>query len=108
MADVTLNDNQNVEVTIVLTDSSNQAVAGLIDAGTLVVTFADPAPFTVTDGADTSTFNVKANAITSAANVATVSGDFNGVALTPGTLTFDVVTPPPVNITLTPGTPANN
>lgn len=108
MADVTLNENQNVEVRISLENSSNVAVAGLIDAGTLSVTFTDPAPFTVTDGADTSSFNVKANGTLTSANVATVSGSFNGVPLTPGTLTFDVVVAPPTQITLTPGTPANN
>jgi hypothetical protein len=37
-----------------------------------------------------------------------VSANFNGQPLTPATLAFDVLTGPPVAVTLTPGTPVTN
>jgi hypothetical protein len=113
MADIEFVGVQSSTVTITLLDASGNEVSGaLIDPGTLVASFADgTTSFTLAPGADTSSFSVTSVGTEIAGDVLTVNGSFNGVALTPGTLTCDVSvsTPPvdtPVSISLAASTPA--
>ena len=109
MADFTLADNQNVDVAITLTDAAGNTVTGaVLDAGSVTATLADSTEFTVTVSADQSSVNVKAIGPLVTGDVLTVNGSFNGVALTAGTLAFDVQAGPPTTIGLVAGTPAVN
>lgn len=112
MSDTIFTGVQSSTVTIELLDASGNVVPGaLIDAGTLVASFADgTTSFTLSPGADTGSFGVTsvAGAPTITDDVLTVNGTFSGVALTPGTLAFDIAAPAdtPVSISLSASTPA--
>jgi len=115
MADIQFTGVQTSTVTITLLDIDGNAVSGaLIDAGSLVASFADgTTSFTLAPGAATSSFTVTSveGAAPITDDVLTVNGNFNGVPLTAGTLAFDIVaaTPPadtPVSISLSASTPS--
>ena len=109
MADFPITDSQNVTLTLGLTDAAGNAVTGdVLDAGTVTASFADGTEWTVTVSADQTTVNAKANGALTVSDLLTVNGSLNGVALTPGTLAFDVTTGTATAIGLTPGTPAAN
>jgi hypothetical protein len=109
MADFLLADNQNVDVAIVLFDKVGNTVTGTaLDAGSVVAAFADSTEVTATVSADQTSVNVRAIGPLTTGDTLTVSGSFNGVALTPGTLAFDVGASAPTSISLTPGTPVDN
>ena len=114
MADTQFTPGQQAEATISLLDSAGNPVSGaLLDAGTLVASFADgTTSFTLSAGADTSSFLVTANAdaVAIADDVLTVNGSFNGLALTPGTIACDIVAvvnpDAPVSISVSLSTPS--
>ena len=109
MSDFILNDNQNVTLSIALTDAANNVVtANQLDANSVTATFQDGSEFTVVVSADQSSVNVKANGILTKNDVLTVNGSLNSIQLTPGTLTFDEGTSTATVIGLTPGVPSNN
>ena len=113
MADIQFSEGQTSTATIELLDADGNVVSGaLIDAGTLVASFADgTTSFTLAAGADTSSFSITAVGPAITDDVLTVAGSFNGVALTPATVACDIVavTPPadtPVAIAVTLSTPS--
>ena len=109
MADFPITDSQNVTLTLGLTDAAGNAVTGdVLDAGSVTATFADGTEWTVTVAADQSSVNAKANGALTVGDTLTVAGSLNGVALTPGTMVFDVTTGVATTIGLTAGTPAAN
>lgn len=109
MADFPITDSQNVDLTLGLTDAAGNAVTGdTLDPGSVTATFADGTEWTVTVSADQTTVNAKANGALTVGDVLTVNGSLNGVALTAGTMTFDVTTGVATTIGLSPGTPAAN
>jgi len=109
MADFVITDSQNVDLTLAITDAAGNAITGdVLDAGTVTAAFADGTEWTVTVSADQTTVNAKANGALTVSDLLTVNGSLNGVALTPGTLAFDVTTGTATAIGLTPGVPAAN
>jgi hypothetical protein len=109
MADFPITDSQNVDLTLAITDAAGNAVTGdTLDPGSVTATFADGSEWTVTVSADQTSVNVKANGELTVDDLLTVTGSLNGVALTPGTLAFDVTTGVATAIGLNPGTPAAN
>jgi hypothetical protein len=109
MADFPITDSQNVDLTLGLTDAAGNAVTGdVLDAGTVVASFADGTEWTVTVSADQTVVNVKANGALTINDLLTVAGSLNGVALTPGTMAFDVTAGVATTIGLAAGTPVAN
>jgi hypothetical protein len=109
MADFQLLDDQNVTLTLALEDAEGNAVTGdTLDAGSVTATFADGSEFTAVVSADQTTVLVTATGALTIDDVLTVTGSLNGVALTPGTLAFDVDASTATAIGLTPGTPVQN
>ena len=109
MADFPITDSQNVTLTLSLTDAAGNVVTGdVLDAGTVLPTFADGTEWTVTVAPDQTSVNVKANGALTVNDLLTVPGSINGVALTPGTLAFDVTTGVATTIGLAAGTPVAN
>lgn len=109
MADFQLLDNQNVTLTLALEDAEGNAVTGdTLDAGSVTATFADGSEFTAVVSADQTTVLVTATGALTIDDVLTVTGSLNSVALTPGTLAFDVDASTATAIGLTPGTPVQN
>ena len=109
MADFQITDSQNVDLTLAVADSAGNPVTGdVLDAGTVLPTFADGSEWTVTVSADQTTVNVKANGKLTIDDVLTIPGSLNGVALTPATMAFDVLTGTATTIGVTAGTPAAN
>jgi hypothetical protein len=104
----TLLNNQNVDVAVGAVDAAGLPVSVTFDPGSVTATFADGAAFLVTISADEKTVNVKATGPLVTGDTLTVTASVAGVALTPATLPFDVQAPPPVAVTLTPGTPVAN
>ena len=109
MSDFVLTDSQNVDVAISLADAAGNAVSGVsLDAGSVTATLSSGTEFSATVSADQTSVNVRALGPVGTGDVLTVTGSFNGTALTPGTLAFDAVVGPPATVLLTPGTPVAN
>ena len=109
MTDFILMDNQNVQVAIGLSDAAGNPVTGdVLDAGSVSASFPETSNLTATVSPDQTTVTVTAEGPLVVDDVLTVTGSFNGEALTPATLAFDVDAGAPVNITLTPGTLSRN
>lgn len=109
MADFAITDSQNVTLTLAITDAAGNAVTGdVLDAGSVLPTFADGTEWTVTVAADQTTVNVKANGALTVGDTLTVPGSLNGVALTPGTMVFDETTGVATTIGLAAGVPVAN
>jgi hypothetical protein len=108
MPDFQLGDHQNVDVVIALLDADGVTTKDAPDAGSVVAAFASGVELTATVSPDQTSVNVRANGPVTTGDVLTVSANFNGQPLTPATLAFDVLTGPPVAVTLTPGTPVTN
>ena len=109
MSDFILNDNQNVTVTVALTDSANNVVpTNTLDANSVKATFQDGSEFTAVVSPDQSSVLVTAKGILTKDDLLTVTGSLNSVQLTPGTLAFDEDTSTVTAINLVPGTPVNN
>ena len=107
--DTPLLDNQNVDVAITLADAAGNPVTGdALDAGSVVATLVDGTALEATVSADQTSVNVKALGPLIVDDVLTVTGTLNGVALSPGTLAFDVGSGAPTQIVLAPGTPVAN
>ena len=107
--DFQLLDNQNVDVAIALADAAGNPVTGdALVAGSVTATFVDGTELSATVSADQTSVNVKSLGPVTFDDVLTVSGTLNGVALSPGTLAFDVGVGTPTQITLAPGTPVTN
>lgn len=107
--DFQLQDNQNVTVAIALADAAGNAVTGdALDAGTVTAVFVDGSELTAEVSADQTSVLVTATGPLTVDDVLTVTGSLNGVALSPGTLAFDVGAGTPTQITLEPGTPETN
>ena len=102
-----LQDNQNSNVLVTLTDQAGNAAAGAIDAGSLAATSSDPAAIAITIGADGASFDAKAEGPLDAAVVVTATCTVGGVAFT-GTETFDVGASAPTRLVLSPSTPVAN
>ena len=104
MADFQIADNQNVTLTLAVDDAAGNPVTGdTLDAGSVTATFADGSEWTVTVSADQTTVDVRANGALTVDDVLTVTGSIGGVALTPGTLAFDVTTGTATTVGLSAG-----
>jgi hypothetical protein len=101
MSDTVFSPGQSSTATITLLDTDGNAVSGaLIDAGSLVASFADgTTSFTLAPGADTSSFTITANAdaVAITDDVLTVNGNFNSVPLTAGSIACDIAVPVPAD-----------
>jgi uncharacterized YccA/Bax inhibitor family protein len=96
-------------VAITLADAAGNPVTGdQLDAGSVTATFVDGTELSATVSADQTSVNVKALGPLTVDDVLTVTGSLNGVALSPGTLAFDVGVGSPASIVLAPGTPVEN
>lgn len=112
MANFQLQDNQSVVATVDVLDEAGQVVPGAaIDAGTLVASCADAQgnastalSFTNPSGG-TGGFTINATGVEASGLVVSVSGSYQAKALTPATLTFDVVASPAGAVGVTLGTP---
>ena len=108
MANVELQDAQNVDIALSATDAGGQPATLVIDANTLTATFADATEWVVTTDEVNNKVNVKATGTLVAGDVLTINASMGSKALAPLTFTFDEIAGPATALTGVVGTPVAN